>query len=98
MLEELGEDVAEDTPLPESEDGALVQGSAEKDETASFFADAAELPYTHDLARGNLCAFIAGRAGDADLTKVTVMSILSFVPGMRVAVAAEDAELGNYER
>lgn len=99
MLEELSEDAS----LPETEESPLLvqgQGSSpeEGEETASFFAEATRLPFTHDLARGNLCAFVAGRPGDADLTKVTVMSVLSFNPGMRVAVAAEDGGLGEYER
>lgn len=94
MLEELSEaseasrTSAEDTPMPESE----------KNEAASFFAEAAELPFTGEIARGNLCVFIAGRADEAEMSKVTVMSILSFNPGMRVAIAAEDAGLGDFER
>lgn len=86
--------LTESTPLPESED-VLVQRSAE---TASFFAEAARRPFTHDLARGNLCVFVAGRADEADMCKVTVVSILRFNPGMRVAVAAEDAGLRAYTR
>eukprot|EP00752_Nemacystus_decipiens_P001258 g1256.t1 len=93
MLEKLSEVAVEDPSV------AVVQGqvSTDKNEAASFFAEAAELPFTDDVARGNMCAFIAGRAGDADLAKVTVMSILTFNPGMRVAVAAEDAGLADYE-
>eukprot|EP00903_Cladosiphon_okamuranus_P008109 g7816.t1 len=67
-------------------------------EAAFFFAEAAGLPYTHDIARGNMCAFIAGRAVEAEMSEVTVMSILSFNPGMRVAIAAEDAGLAEFER
>lgn len=100
MLEELN--TTEDVPVPDTDGNALVvvqhEGSPEKDEAASFFAEAAELPFAHGVARGNLCAFISGRADEADLCKVTVTSILSFNPGMRVAVAAEDAGLSDFER
>lgn len=58
----------------------------------------AERPFTHDVARGNLCAFVAGRADEADLCEVTVKSIQHFNPGVRVAVATEDAGLGAYVR
>lgn len=99
MLDELSEPSRGTAEEEETaEDAALVAESAEKDETASFFAEAAGLPFTHDLARGNLCAFVAGRADEADLCKVTARSILSFNPGMRVAVVTEDAGLGDYER
>eukprot|EP00903_Cladosiphon_okamuranus_P007272 g7050.t1 len=83
---------SEETPVSESEENDT------ENKAVSFFAEAAELPFAHDIARGNLCAFIAGRADEAEMSKVTVMSILSFNPGMRVAIAAEDAGLGDFER
>lgn len=96
MLEELSE--ANEVSRATEENTAAMVSDNQESEAASFFAEAAELPFTDDLARGNVCAFIAGRAGEADLSKVTVMSILSFNPGMRVAVAAEDAGLGAFQR
>lgn len=59
------------------------------DDIAGFFAEAAERPFIKDLVRGNLCAFIAAREDDVQQWEVTVMSILQFVPGVRVAIAAE---------
>ncbi|CAM9459802.1 unnamed protein product [Scytosiphon promiscuus] len=73
-------------------------GPIPADQTLAFFDEAAGRPYTQDLARGNLCGFVAGRAGDAEMWEVTVKSILEFVPGMRVAVAAEVEGLAEYER
>lgn len=69
-----------------------------KDETDTFFSEMAERSYTADLNRGNLCAFIAGRASEVDMWEVTVLSILEFIPGMRVAVAAEADGFKDYER
>lgn len=60
--------------------------------------ESASRPFFGDLAWSNLCAFLAGRAGDLDRLEVTVASILQFVPGMRVAVAAADNSLDAYER
>lgn len=58
----------------------------------------ASRPFFGDLAWSNLCVFLAGRAGDLDRLEATVASILQFVPGMRVAVAAAENSLDEYER
>lgn len=73
-------------------------GPTHADPTLDFFEEAAERPFTQDLKRGNLCGFIAGRVDEADMWEVTAKSILEFVPGMRVAIAAEVEGLAEYER
>lgn len=68
------------------------------DDAQSMFDDATISPYVNDLVRGNLCAFIAGDVDEVDQVKVAVMSVLEFVPGMRVAVAAESEGFHSYQR
>lgn len=64
----------------------------------SMFAEATVLPYVKDLVRGNLCAFIAGSLDEIDQVEVAVMSVLQFLPGMTVAVAADNAAFDAYDR
>lgn len=71
---------------------------ATHDDDVSFFVEAAKRPFVGDIARGNICAFIAGNADTVDQLEVTVTSILQFVPGMRVAVAVEAESLETYRR
>lgn len=77
-------------PAAESQHGS--------DNAVSFFAAAAERPFTDHVARGNLCAFVAGRADEVEQWEVAVTSILLFVPGMRIAVAAEADGVDAYQR
>lgn len=72
--------------------------STPADPTWTFFREAAERPFVGDVTRGNTCGFIAGRADEAEMWEVTAKSILEFLPGMRVAVAAEAEGLAEYER
>ncbi|CAN0319161.1 unnamed protein product [Ectocarpus sp. 6 AP-2014] len=64
----------------------------------SFFEEAAERPFFQDLKYGNLCAFGSGRVDEEAMWEVTVKSILQFMPGMRVAIAAGAKGLDAYER
>lgn len=70
----------------------------DEDGVEGFLASSASLPFTHELVRGDLCAFIGGRAGEVEQTRVTVESILEFMPGMRVAVAVEPESFDAYDR
>ncbi|CAM9449896.1 unnamed protein product, partial [Ectocarpus sp. 8 AP-2014] len=76
----------------------LANVDVDKEDVISFFEEAAERPYSQDLKRRNLCAFVSGRVGEENMWEVTVKSILQFVPGMRVAIAAEADGLDAYER
>lgn len=80
---------------PRSVDSAA---DAERAAQLRVFAEAAETPFTKDLKRGSICAFVAGGAEDVDEWAVTVGSILQFAPGVRVAVAVEEDALGLYRR
>ncbi|CAM9138496.1 unnamed protein product [Ectocarpus sp. 12 AP-2014] len=89
----------------EAEDGEEVEGSFERvdvdggtEGVISFFEEAAERPFFQDLKRGNLCAFVGGRVGEEAMWEVTVKSILQFMPGMRVAIAAGTKGLDAYDR
>lgn len=64
----------------------------------AFFSEAAQRPYTDELVRDNLCAFVSGQAAEVDQVEVTVMSILQFVPGMRIAIATEADGVDIFER
>lgn len=84
---------------PGARHGVVDTSFFDDDTTEFFFAQAAERPFTKDLVRGNLCAFIAARADEVEQWEVTVMSIVQFVPGMRVAVAAEGEDgVAAFER
>ncbi|CAN0146627.1 unnamed protein product, partial [Ectocarpus sp. 13 AM-2016] len=89
----------------EAEDGEEVEGSFERvdvdggtEGVISFFEEEAERPFFQDLKRGNLCAFVGGRVDEEAMWEVTVKSILQFMPGMRVAIAAGANGLDAYER
>ena len=73
--------------------------SAEDEKSAAtIFEEFAHRPFSGTLVRSNLCAFVAGRPGDLSQVEVTVSSVLQFIPGVRVAVAAMDDSLDAYER
>jgi len=59
-----------------------------KPEINSFF-ELSHQPFTEDMTRGEICAFIAGREDEATKWAVTMRSILQFEPGMRIAIAVE---------
>lgn len=88
------EQLDEEEMEEEEEDRELedVQG------TVSFFSKASQRPYSDGLVRGDLCVFIPARAEEIARWEVTVVSILQFVPGVRVAIAAEEDALDAYER
>lgn len=64
----------------------------------AFLAMSADLSFSHDLVRGDLCAFIGGSADELEQTTITVESIIEFMPGMRVAVAVEPDSFDAYDR
>lgn len=74
-----------------------VAASGSGEDAPRFFSEAAQLPYTEELVRNNLCAFVSGQAAEVDQVEVTVMSILQFVPGMRVAIATEADGVANFD-
>ncbi|CAM9924133.1 unnamed protein product [Ectocarpus fasciculatus] len=93
--------------MMEAEDGEKEDSSFEPIQDADvsgrqkairFFEEAAERTYLDGLERSDLCAFVSGRVGEEAMWEVTVKSILQFVPGMRVAIAAEAEGLNAYER
>ena len=65
---------------------------------AALFIEASKQPFDRDLVRGSLCAFITARSDDVRQVEVTVMSILQFVPGIRVAIAAEENGFDAFKR
>lgn len=77
--------------------GVIEAASGSGEDAPSFFSEAAQLPYTEELVRNNLCAFVSGQAAEVDQVEVTVMSILQFVPGMRVAIATEADGVADFD-
>lgn len=71
---------------------------ADESEIEALMRRSADRAYTKGVKRGEICAFIEGHADRVLQTDVTVQSILEFVPGVRVAVAAEQDSLAAYER
>lgn len=57
-----------------------------------------EKPYTQDIKRGQLCAFMIGYRAFVSETRVMVKSIEQFMPGMRIAVATELEDVALHER
>ncbi|CAM9613973.1 unnamed protein product [Ectocarpus fasciculatus] len=93
--------------MMDSEDGEEEDSSFEpienvdvssREKAIRVFEEAAERPFFQDVKRGNLCAFVGGRVGEEDMWEVTVKSIVQFMPGMRVAIAAGAGGLDAYER
>lgn len=54
-------------------------------------------PFSKNLLRGNLCAFIPGYLNQRQYAKISVESVVRFMPGMRVAVAADPSEIAEYQ-
>ncbi|CAN0159174.1 unnamed protein product, partial [Ectocarpus sp. 8 AP-2014] len=75
-----------------------IAASADRVEVSHFFEMESERPFAEDVERGRVCAFVAGTAFQVDQIEVTVSSVLEFVPGMRVVVAAEADAVDAYER
>ena len=55
-------------------------------------------PYIKDVVRGQLCAFMIGYAPFVLETRVAVESIVHFMPGMRIAIAAHFEDVPLFER
>ncbi|CAN0334430.1 unnamed protein product, partial [Ectocarpus sp. 12 AP-2014] len=92
---------AEDSEDEDSEDGFEPRVEVEvggREKAIRFFEAAAERTYLGEVQRSDLCAFVSGRVGDEAMWEVTVKSILQFMPGMKVAIAAEAEGLDAYER
>ncbi|CAM9712766.1 unnamed protein product [Ectocarpus sp. 4 AP-2014] len=92
---------AEDSKDKDSEDGFEPRMKVEvggREKAIRFFEAAAERTYLGEVERGNLCAFVGGRVGEEAMLEVTVKSILQFMPGMKVAIAAAAEGLDAYER
>lgn len=55
-------------------------------------------PFTKDLVRGNLCAFVSGYHVFLPETLVAVRSVHHFMPGMRMTVATHPGEFSVFNR
>lgn len=71
---------------------------SEREEVARFFDEEAKRMFTDEIPREGLCAFVAGTESQVEQVEVTVTSILEFLPGMRVAIAAKDDSVDTYRR
>lgn len=60
--------------------------------------DPANEPYMQDVRRGQICAFITGHSFFVMETKVTVESVIHFMPGMRIVVVTQAEEVSIFER
>ena len=64
----------------------------------TFLTESANTPFMDDMSRGDICAFTSGGMKELEQTDVTTQSILAFVPGVRVVIAAEAGSKPAYER
>lgn len=55
-------------------------------------------PYVNDIRRGQLCMFLIGYAPFVSETRVIVESIVHFMPGTRIAIAAHANDFPVYNR
>lgn len=69
---------------------------SEREEVAQFFEGEAKRMFANDIPRDGVCAFVAGTGAHVDQVEVTVTSILEFLPGVRVAIAAEADAVDAY--
>lgn len=71
------------------ENGSYDETKLARTEIENLFAELSQQPFTEDITRGDICAFIAGRDDEVAKWEVTVRSILQFELGMRVVLAVE---------
>jgi len=79
--------------ISEDTDSAADTGLVVDDED-----DPAAMPYTGDVARGELCAFVRGYAQMLPEISGTVSSILAFMPGMRVGIATTPGDFRAFNK
>lgn len=84
-------------PIPAEADANEDIDVEGEDDFETFIANSASIDFNKELTRGDLCAFIAGDEDQIEQTDVTVQSILEFLPGMRIAIAAESDDLAAYK-
>lgn len=65
---------------------------------AEEFDRFAAMPFEKDVVRGNLCAFISSSAQVIGETDAMVRSVLTFMPGMRTAIAVSNQDISIFER
>eukprot|EP00904_Undaria_pinnatifida_P002830 jgi/Undpi1/12548/HiC_scaffold_6.g02217.m1 len=65
---------------------------------AEEFDRFAAMPFEKDVVRGNLCAFISSSAQGIGETDAMVRSVLTFMPGMRTAIAVSNQDISIFER
>ncbi|CAM9281830.1 unnamed protein product, partial [Ectocarpus fasciculatus] len=76
---------------PQESNKEVVPGEEESD-------DPAATEYIGTTARGHMCAFMRGHARLLPMTKVSVSSILDFMPGMRIGIATHPRDLKEFNR
>lgn len=62
------------------------------------FGEFSAIPFDRDLIRGNLCAFISSSAQVIGETDASVRSVLTFMPGMRTAIAVSEKDFHLFDR
>lgn len=55
-------------------------------------------PFVETMARADMCAFVSGYFKFIAETEVTVLSILTFMPGMKVVVATHPGDFYVYQK
>ena len=55
-------------------------------------------PFVRKLVRADMCAFVPGFFKYINETEATVLSVLTFMPGMRVVVPAHERDFYAYQK
>lgn len=77
----------------------LAQSSrARPPDDAKHVEDPTKEVYVKDIARGQICAFMIGYSTYLKETEVAAKSVLTLMPGVRVAIATHPDELSDFSR
>ena len=76
----------------------MASSSSSGGEEDEDFDDFAATVFEKDIVRGNLCAFVSSSAELIGETDATVRSVLTFMPGMRTAIAVSDKDFHLFDR
>ena len=80
--------------LPSALDSMAISNSSSVDEFDEFAATS----FTGDIVCGDLCVFVSSSLGQLGETDATVRSVLTFMPGMRTAIAVSGEDFHLFDR
>eukprot|EP00904_Undaria_pinnatifida_P009847 jgi/Undpi1/5993/HiC_scaffold_2.g01267.m1 len=94
VLEEPIQEFIGGSLLPSALDSMAISNSSSGDEFDEFAA----ISFTGDIVCGDLCVFVSSSLGQLGETDATVRSVLTFMPGMRTAIAVSGEDFHLFDR